>query len=203
MALRFTCFVGSTREGRMASRLMKLIQSQFDSTMAPKGHELQFIDPIVYELPLLKKPLHFHMDWSEAPKVLHELNNKVTSSDAFFILTPEYNMSLPPALTNMMSQLPPPSFEYKPSGIISYTMGTRGGLGVCVAARPFLSELGCIPVKHMSTISLVHKEVNEDGKTENKLIEESLKTLFEQVEWWGDATKSKRANNGVPSSKPF
>lgn len=47
------------------------------------------------------------------------------------------------------------SFEYKPSGMISYTLGTRGGMAACVSARPFLSEIGCLPVKHQTTVSQV------------------------------------------------
>ena len=43
MALRFACFISSCREGRMAERMIKLIQAQFDLTMATKGHKLEFI----------------------------------------------------------------------------------------------------------------------------------------------------------------
>ena len=39
--------------------------------------------------------------------------------------------------------------------MISYTLGTRGGMGACVSARPFLSEIGCLPVKHQTTVSQV------------------------------------------------
>ncbi|XP_066914004.1 uncharacterized protein [Clytia hemisphaerica] len=203
MALRFACFISSCREGRMADRMVKLIQAQFNQTMQPKGHQLELIDPVKYDLPLLKKPLHFYKDRSEAPEILQTLNEKVEQSDCFLILTAEYNMNLPPALTNLMSQLPPPSFEYKPSGLISYTLGTRGGLAACVAARPYLAELGCLPVKHMTTVSSVHQEVNEDGSTENHFITESLDDLFQQVAWWGEATKLKRHTDGVPAKKGY
>ena len=43
MALRFCCIVGSTREGRMADRVLKLVQNQFDTVLKPKGHTLQVI----------------------------------------------------------------------------------------------------------------------------------------------------------------
>jgi len=182
----------------MADRMIKLVNAQFEKTMVSKGHKLEVIDPLEYDLQMLTKPLHFYKDQSEAPEMLRNLNKIVESADCYLILTAEYNCTLPPALTNIMGQLPQTSFEYKPSGMISYTLGTRGGMGACVSARPFLSEIGCLPVKHQTTVSQVSKEVNEDGTTENQHITGSLNKLFDQVAWWADATKQKREKDGIP-----
>ena len=65
-----------------------------------------FLDPVEYDLPMLKKPLHFYKDRSEAPEVLQNLNKIVENADCYLILTAEYNCTLPPALTNLMGQLP-------------------------------------------------------------------------------------------------
>ena len=43
MSLKFACFISSCREGRMADRMIKLVKSQFEKTMACKGHKLEFI----------------------------------------------------------------------------------------------------------------------------------------------------------------
>ena len=42
-SLNFVCFISSVRDGRMADRMKKLVQSQFDKILTPKGHTLQFI----------------------------------------------------------------------------------------------------------------------------------------------------------------
>ena len=55
---------------------------------------------------MLKKPLHFYRDQSEAPETLINLNKIVEDADCYLILTAEYNATLPPALTNIMGQLP-------------------------------------------------------------------------------------------------
>ena len=47
------------------------------------------------------------------------------------------------------------SYEFKPSAIVSYSMGPTGGIGASLALRPHLSELGCIPIKHMVIIPQV------------------------------------------------
>ena len=64
------------------------------------------LDPDVYNLPVLKKPLHFYNNPSEIPAELKKLNNIIKKADAYLILTAEYNRSLPPALTNTMDHLP-------------------------------------------------------------------------------------------------
>lgn len=53
MALKFVCIVGSTRDGRIADRIMKIVQKQFDVVLAPNGHSLAFIGTYVY----VKEPI--------------------------------------------------------------------------------------------------------------------------------------------------
>ena len=131
--LKIVCFVSSVRDGRMADRMKMLVQSQFNEVLTPKGHTLQFVgklsydkkklkkmichfyivkllhflDPEEFDLPVLKQPLHFYTDPTQAPEVLHKLNEIVLGADAYLILTAEYNRSLPPPLTNLMDHLPP------------------------------------------------------------------------------------------------
>jgi len=197
--LKFVCIVSSVREGRLAERMIRLIKKQFDATIGKNGHSLTIIDPEVYDLPVLKQPLHFYQDQSKAPQNLRDLNEVVKAADAYIILTAEYNRSVPPALSNLMNHLPPPSFEYKPSALCGYSMGPHGGALACAAARPFLSEMGCIAIKPFTTIASAQKEVTEDGTTENTHIVSSLSKLLKELEWWGVATQNMRNTKGLPN----
>ena len=47
------------------------------------------------------------------------------------------------------------SYEFKASGLIAYSQGNVGGAMAVAAARPFLSELGCLPVRQFVTIPFV------------------------------------------------
>lgn len=64
-----------------------------------------------------------------------------------------------------------------------------------VALRPFLSELGCLPVSHFVTIGKVNEQLDEQGNTENKHIHSSFSKLMNQVEWFGEAMKNHRKDN--------
>jgi len=190
--LKFVCIVASVREGRLGERMIKLLQAQFETEMAPKGHSLEIVDPSTYDLPLLKKPFHFYKDSSEAPENLQKLNHAIDSADVYIVLTAEYNASLPPALINTIDHIPPASFAHKISGIIAYTMGPFGGCSAISAARPLLTEMGCLPVKNFVSISRGHHEVSEEGRTENTHVITSMKKLFDEMVWWGQAAKNAR-----------
>ena len=62
-----------------------------------------------------------------------------------------------------------------------------------------LGEIGCLPVKHMVTIPQAHKEVDEDGSTDNEHIISSMNRLVSQVEWYASACRAKRDADGVPT----
>ena len=73
-------------------------------------------------------------------------NTSARQADCLIIVTCEYNHTLPPGLTNMMNYFGGSVYSYKPSGICSYSAGMWGGARAAVAARAYLSELGCLSV---------------------------------------------------------
>ena len=81
------------------------------------------LDPTVLQFPLLSKPLFFYKDQSEAPDWLRKAGEQIKEADAYVIVSAEYNHTMPPALTNMMDHFAMSSYEYKPSGIVTYSPG--------------------------------------------------------------------------------
>jgi len=79
--LKILAFVGSVREGRMAARVTKLVESFYKEKS--DGHTLEIIDPEDLGLPVLKQPLHFYKDPTQAPDILHKINKKNTGSRCF------------------------------------------------------------------------------------------------------------------------
>jgi len=75
--------------------------------------------------PLLTKSMtQFQYEGIQAPDWLEAVNNKLKEADAVVVVSPEYNHSIPPALSNMLDHLPLASYAYKPSGIVCYSTGT-------------------------------------------------------------------------------
>ena len=80
-------------------------------------------DPRDMKFEVLKQPLHFYRDQTEAPQWLQDAGKVVADADAYLIISPEYNSTIPPALSNMMDHFPPRSYAYKPTGICTYSPG--------------------------------------------------------------------------------
>lgn len=194
--LNILAIVGSVREGRMAERVINYLKKFYADQK--DGHTFEIIDPEEFQLPVLKQPLHFYRDPTKAPDILHKLNKKVQEADAYVIISAEYNRSIPPALTNIMDHFPPASYAFKPSAIVTYSMGRQGGLAASMALKPFLGELGCLPIKHMVNLAEVHKELKEDGTTENAHIASSFQKSYDELTWHGKSMKYMKDVVGIP-----
>jgi len=193
-SLNYLVVLGSVREGRIGDRVAKFAKRYLEE----KQHKVEVLDPEVIELPLLKKALHFYEDQSAVPKILQELNAKVLAADALIIITAEYNRQMPPALINLLDHLPPATYSYRVSGIVSYSMGPYGGTIAANNARSYLTELGCLPVSAMFAIPEAHKAFDEEGIPLNPRMISGIERLVNQTNWWATAAKKQRSLWGVP-----
>lgn len=82
----------------------------------------------------------------------------------------------------------------KPSAIVTYSPGPFGGCRAAMALRPFLSELGCLPVSKLCCIPSAHTVFKADGSPENpeeKTLNQ-LPEMLNQLEWMAIAMKNQR-----------
>merc|ERR1711974_443199 len=104
-------------------------------------------------------------DQSQAPQWMVDTHKVIQEADGFVVVTPEYNCSLPPALTNLLDYFPPAPFRHKPVSIAAYSMGPFGGIRAAQLARPFLSELGLVPLPSTLLIPTVQNaNIPESGE---------------------------------------
>lgn len=135
--LKVLLFMGSTRDGRMCTRVTEFVNQQLENT----GHEVTIFDPDKMEFPLLKQALHFYPDETKAPQWLREADKGVRAVDAFVIVTSEYNAGVPAPLKNMLDHFSPDAFASRPSALVTYSLGHGGGMRVMTLIRPVLSDL--------------------------------------------------------------
>jgi hypothetical protein len=115
------------------------------------------------------------------------------------MVTPEYNHSPSPALLNTLNHFGSSLFSFKPSAIVSYSQGQWGGARAAAGLRPFLSELGCLPVSAMVHVPHAHQRFDEAGmptvgqEDADKWEEYGART-WAQLEWWGAAAAGFRAD---------
>ncbi|XP_076438164.1 2-hydroxy-1,4-benzoquinone reductase-like [Babylonia areolata] len=191
--LKLVVFLGSVRENRMCTRVANFVKKQ----LTPK-YDLTVLDPLELQLPLLEKPLHFHQDQAQAPKVLRETEATVRSADGYLMLCAEYNTTVPPALSNLLDHFGPSTYAYKPSGIICYSVGIYGGMRAAMNLRCLLAELSTPSVPSIFAIPQVQNALSEDGEPQNDKMVPGLTRLMTQLDWYAQAMKNHRDNFGLP-----
>ena len=114
-------------------------------------------------------------------------------------MTSEYNRTLPPALTNFMDHFPPSLFYHRPSAIVSYSIGSQGGIAANMALRGFLCEFGCAPIPANMTISDVSSRISEKGDVvDDADLQGQGKKMLDQLAWYARALKDAKVKSEVP-----
>ena len=122
MSLHIAILYGSVREKRAGIRLVRFL----DAALQRRGHETSVIDAAEYRLPLLDR-MYKEYERGTAPCVLKQLADIYRRTDAFAIVSGEYNHGIPPALKNLL--------DHFLRGVFLPTVGDRLLLGRPVRRR--------------------------------------------------------------------
>ena len=206
MAISFLTILGSVREStpprpaRLGYRVAKALHDR-----AGQRGTAELIDPLEWPLEQPFKP-HFAFAASSAPAPLEALAQKIREADAYIMVSPEYNHSMSPALANLLNHFGASLFSWKPSLIVTYSAGQWGGTRAAVAMRPFLSELGCLPVSAMIHVPKAQEVFEQDGEygaaTNGPKWDGYLDRGLDQLAWWAEAAIVRRSAGGIPT-EPF
>ena len=184
--MNITILLSSVRENRLADNVLKkvkeLIGDRFDYTL---------VDPLEYNLPLLKKRFYEMKDPTADFQKLHTL---FLNTDAFILITAEYNHGVPPALVNMLDHFGE-EFKYKACGIISYSVGPIGGARSGEQLRLICSTLGMPPIPISVAWGLAHKADAPEGKSFRENFEKTFPRFIDQLFWYGEAYLAKRKSS--------
>ena len=154
-SLNIAILSGSTRtDGPPRPILGPRVAKFIETTLLKRGHQVTLIEARNSEISLMTKP-HFAYSKSQTPPKLADIAKQLSHSDAYVAITPEYNHFPCPGLLNLFNHFGSSIFGFKPSAIVTYSAGQWGGTRAANSLRPFLSELGCLPVSAMIHILTV------------------------------------------------
>jgi len=189
--VKISVILGSVREGRQGIKAAKFVVKKLEE----RGHEVVLIDPEVYNIPLLKNQYEYLKD-EEKTDNLKKIHDIFNSSDAFVIVSAEYNHGVPPALKNILDYFMK-EFFFKPSAIVTYSMGPFGGVRVMIQWRAILSELGMPSIPSTFPIPLIQNAFDEEGNPKDEKYNERTKKFFDEFDWYINTFKAGR-EKGVP-----
>lgn len=197
--MKFLVFLGTVRDStpprpaRLGERVAKAAITCLNTRYSE--HDFELIDPLDFPCENTFKP-HFAYAQGKAPTKLNELATKIAQCDGYIMVSPEYNHSMSPALSNLLNHFGSSLFSYKPSAIMTYSAGQWGGMRAAVGMRTFLSELGCLPVSAMIHIPKAQQVFEQDGTVKSHEDEgewfDYFSRTFKQLIWWANATNAYR-----------
>jgi len=181
--------VGSVRTERHGIKVAKWVVSK----LKEKGHSVSLVDPMELDLPLLDK---MYKEMDSPSEKLQNLQKIIKNADGYIPITPEYNHSISSALKNTLDYFLEEYF-FKPSAIISYSMGPFGGVVAGNHLRQILAEMGAPAIPSQLPISKVHETFDADGNLLDKNYEKRFSRFLDEFEWYVTAL-AKQRESGTP-----
>ena len=191
MALKTVVIYGSVRDNRQGIRAANYIVNQLKA----RKHEVTFIDPLELDVPFMKL-MYKEYEKGKAPEWLEKLATTYKAADAFVLVTGEYNHSVPPPLSNILSFFLDEYF-YRPAAIVSYSAGMVGGQRAAVHLRALAAELGMPTIPSMLPFPKVSEACTEDGALteQGAKIQKSFDKFATELEWYAQALSEYRAKS--------
>jgi len=88
-------------------------------------------------------------------------------------------------------------YFFKPSAIVSYSVGGFGGITAAQQLRIIFAELGAPAISSSFSISRVQNVFDENGKLTDKNYDKRVDRFLDEFEWYVNAFKNQR-EKGTP-----
>ncbi len=186
---KIAVIVGSVRSERNGIKVAKWVVSKLEE----KGHSVSLVDPVELDLPLLDK---MYKEMDSPSEKLQQLQKIIKEADGYVPITPEYNHSISSALKNTLDYFLEEYF-FKPSAIISYSVGSFGGVSAGNHLRQILAEMGTLAISSQFPISKVHEVFDDTGKLLDENYERRFSRFLKEFEWYVQAL-AKQRESGTP-----
>jgi NAD(P)H-dependent FMN reductase len=185
--MKLNIIICSTRPGRVGKPVGDWIYAHARENEV--GFETVLTDLAELELPMLDEPNH-----PRAQNYQHEHTRRwseiVDASDAFVLVIPEYNFTMPATLVNAVDYLYN-EWAYKPVSFVSYG-GVSGGLRSVQSSKGLLTGLRMMPLPEQVTIPMVFDHLKDDAFFANDLHKKSADTMLAELAKWSRALKGLR-----------
>lgn len=184
--LRIAVLLGSTRPGRRGAEIARWVHAAAAGRPAARYEVVDLLD---HPLPFLDEELPPILGAYALPHT-QSWAGTIAQYDAFVVVTPEYNHSVPAVLKNAIDFLYA-EWNDKVAGVVAY--GAESGTRAVEQLRLVFGELQVAVVRQHVPISLYDDFEDFERLAPRPRTAEYLDTLFEQVEAWGGALREVRA----------
>ncbi|MFC7310783.1 NADPH-dependent FMN reductase [Streptomyces monticola] len=180
--LRVTVLIGSAREGRLAPDVARWFAQQTD---VREDLVVDTVDLAEHVLPASLVP--------HAPETV-ALRPRLAAADAFVVIVPEYNRSLPGPLKTLIDSFNA-EWQAKPVAFVSYGLGMAGGVRAVEHLRQIFAEFHCVGMKDTVTFPQINEHYDVDGRfpADPAGAASAAKLMLDQLVWWGRALRDAKS----------
>lgn len=179
--------IASVREGRVGLPVAKWFVEQ---ATAHGRFDVHVIDLKEVNLPLLSERNHpRHQKYEQ--ETTKRWSRTVQETDAFVIVTPEYNYSSPPALVNALHHVYV-EWNYKAVGFVSYG-GLSGGTRSVQMSKQILTTLKMVPLVEAVHIPYVTRLVSDGIFKAEEKHDKSARVMLDELLRWSEALTGLRS----------
>jgi NAD(P)H-dependent FMN reductase len=186
--------IGSTRPGRAADLVMPWLT---EKTAEHEAFDTEIVDLRDWPLPIFGEHMGTIGDISDptySEPLVKAWNKKIKSADAYVIVTPEYNHSIPGGLKNAIDTVWLSfSFRNKPVAFVSYSGGATGGVRAIEHLAHVFVETESVPMRNSVVIPGVTTAFDEQGKPVSPLTDVAADVMLDDLAWWSAALEQARA----------
>ena len=193
--------IGSTRPTRAADLVVPWVTSR---SISHGAFEVEVIDLRDWPLPLFGEHLGTIGDFRDptySDPIVKRWNQKVKEADAYLVVTPEYNHSVPGVLKNAIDNVFVSfALRNKPVAMVGYSGGLAAGVRAIEHLAQIVIEAEAVPLRNSVLIPNV-TEAFVDGNPKDPMTEVSLQIVLDDLAWWSALLESGRAQGElVPGS---
>jgi len=176
--------VGSTRPGRAADLVLPWVISR---ARAHDVFDTEVADLRDWPLPIFAEHMGTIGDISDptySEPIVQAWNKKVKQADAFIVVTPEYNHSIPGGLKNAIDTVWLSfGFRNKPVAVIGYSGSIGGGIRAIEHLAHVFIEAEAVPLRNAVVIPFVRTAFGADGEPVNPETEIRLQVMLDDLAW--------------------
>lgn len=186
--------VGSTRPTRSADEVVPWVAARAAEHGA---FDVEVIDLRDWPLPMFAEHMGTIGDFSDptySDPIVKAWNTKIKEADAYIVVTPEYNHSLPGVLKNAIdSVFISFAFRNKPIAAVGYSAGIGGGIRAIEHLAHVVIEGEGVPLRNTVVIPFVTAAFDEHGQAINPATTVSLDVMLDDLAWWSPVLEAARS----------
>jgi NAD(P)H-dependent FMN reductase len=186
--------VGSTRPGRAADLVVPWVTAR---ARAHQGFDTELADLRDWPLPIFAEhpgTIGDIADPTYSEPIVRAWNAKVKQADAFIVVTPEYNHSIPAGLKNAIDSVWLSfGFRNKPVAAVGYSGSIGAGIRAIEHLAHVFIEAEAVPLRNTVVIPFVRTAFDDHGEPVDPETDIRLQVMLDDLAWWSAALEQARA----------